>query len=67
MSAYEVDHQGVLNVSRSGSSRGMRISDDAGMANQWYHENGMLANERKHQGLVLGDTDYDFPSQLRTR
>ena len=33
---------------------------DVGVANQWYHENRMLVNESKHQGLVLGDTDYGF-------
>ena len=31
-----------------------------GVANQWSHENGMFVNESKHQGLVLGDTEYSF-------
>ena len=53
---------GVLLPRRSGSSRGMP-THDVGVANQWYHENRMLVNERKHQGLVLGDKDYGFPSQ----
>ena len=26
-------------------------------ANQRYHENGMLVNESKQQGVVLGDTE----------
>ena len=30
------------------------------MANHWYHDNGMIVNESKHQGLVLGDTDYSY-------
>ena len=30
------------------------------MANQWYHENGMLVNESKHQCLILSDTEYGF-------
>ena len=33
---------------------------DVGVANQWYHENRILVNESKPQGLVLGDTDYGF-------
>ena len=36
------------------------VSHDVRLANQWYHENGMLVNESKHHGLVLGDTDYSF-------
>ena len=33
------------------------VSHDVGVANQWYHENGMLVNESKHQCLILGDTE----------
>ena len=33
------------------------VSHNVGVANQWIHENGMLVNESKHQGLVLGDTE----------
>ena len=36
------------------------VSHDIRVANQWYHENGILVNVSKHQGLVLGDTDYSF-------
>ena len=36
------------------------VSHDVGVANQWYHENGMLVNESKHQCLILGDTEYGF-------
>ena len=36
------------------------VSQDVRVANQRYHENGMLVNDSKHQGLVLGDTDYSF-------
>ena len=62
LKAYADDQSGVLLPRRSGSSRGMP-THDVGVANQWYHENRMLVNERKHQGLVLGDKDYGFPSQ----
>ena len=33
------------------------VSHNVGVANQWYHENGMLVNKSKHRGLVLGDTE----------
>ena len=36
------------------------VSQDVRVANQWYQENGMLVNESKHQGLVLGETDFGF-------
>jgi len=36
------------------------VSHNVKVANHWYHDNGMLVNESKHQGLVLGDTDYSF-------
>ena len=36
------------------------VSHDVGVANQWYHEKGVLVNESKHQGLVLGDAEYGF-------
>ena len=40
-----------------------RLPRDVGVANQWYHENGMIVNESKHQCLILGDTEYgiSFP------
>ena len=39
------------------------VSHDVGVANQWYHENGKLVNESKHQGLILDDAEYGFFSQ----
>ena len=30
------------------------------VANLWYHNNGMIVNETKHQALILGKTDYSF-------
>ena len=41
------------------------VSHDVGVANQWYHKNGMLVNESKHQGLVLGDTEYGFSFSVK--
>ena len=41
------------------------VSHDVGVAKQWYYENGMLVNERKHQGLVLGNTKCGFSSPVK--
>ena len=41
------------------------VSHDVGVANQWYHENGMLVNESKHQGLVFDDTEYGFSFSVK--
>ena len=30
------------------------------VANQWYKNNGMIVNERKHQALILGKTEHNF-------
>ena len=34
--------------------------DQVEVANLWYHNNGMIVNESKHQALILGKTDYSF-------
>ena len=41
------------------------VSHDAGVANQWYYQNGMLVNESKHQCLILGDTEYGFSFRVK--
>ena len=41
------------------------VLHDVRVANQWYQENGMLVNESKHQGLVLGETDFSFSFPLQ--
>ena len=30
------------------------------VANQWYKNNGMIVNEKKHQALILGKTEHNF-------
>ena len=30
------------------------------LANAWYEINGMIANPNKHQGMILGNTEYEF-------
>ena len=50
LNAYGDDHQIAVALEAC-------VSDDVGVA---IYENGILVNERKYQGLVLGDTDYGF-------
>ena len=56
LNAYADDHQ-VYDSHVDPAALEACVSHNVGMANQWYHENGMLVNESKHQGLVLGDTE----------
>ena len=41
------------------------VAVDVAVAKQWYYENGMLVNESKHQGLVLGNTKCGFSSPVK--
>ena len=59
LNAYTDDHQVYYSHVDPAALKAC-VSHDVGVANQWYHENGMLVNESKHQGLVLGDTEYSF-------
>ena len=59
MNAYADDHQ-VYYSHVDPAALDACVSHDVGVANQWYHENGMLVNESKHQCLILGDTEYGF-------
>ena len=56
MNAYADDHQ-VYDSHVDPAALEACVSHNMGEANQWYHENGMLVNESKHEGLVLGDTE----------
>ena len=35
------------------------------IANNWYEQKGMIVNPDKHQTIVLGNTDYEFPFPRR--
>ena len=59
LNAYADDHQ-VYYSHVDPAALDACVSHDVGVANQWYHENGMLVNESKHQCLILGDTEYGF-------
>ena len=59
MNAYADDHQ-VYYSHVDPAALEACVSDDVGVASKWYHENGMIVNESKHQCLILGDTEYGF-------
>ena len=59
LNAYADDHQ-VYYSHVDPTALEACVSHDVGVANQWYHENGMIVNERKRQCLILGDTEYGF-------
>ena len=59
LKAYADDHQ-VYYSHVDPAALDACVSHDVGVADQWYHENGMLVNESKHQCLILGDTEYGF-------
>ena len=59
LNAYADDHQ-VYYSHVDPAALEACVSHDVGVANQWYHENGMIVNESKHQCLILGDTEYGF-------
>ena len=64
MNAYAKDHQ-VYYSHVDPAALEAYVSHDVGVANQWYHENGMLVNESKHQCLILGDTEYGFSFSVK--
>ena len=66
LNAYADDHQ-VYYTNVDPAALEACVSHDVGVAKQWYHENGMLVNESKHQGLVLGNTKYGFSSPVKDR
>ena len=37
-----------------------RMVCEAEIANSWFNFKGMIANTSKHQGMILGKTDYQF-------
>ena len=53
LNAYADDHQ-MYDSHNDPAVLEECVSHDVRVANQWYKENGMLVNESKHQGLVLG-------------
>ena len=59
LNAYADDHQ-IYYSHVDPATLDACVSHNVKVANHWYHENEMLVNESKHQGLVLGDTDYSF-------
>ena len=40
------------------------ICNDVEKADQWYIQNGMIVNAKKHQALISGQTDHQFSFPL---
>ena len=59
LNAYADDHQ-VYYSHVDPAALDECVSLDVDVANQWYHENGMLVNESKYQCLIRGNTEYGF-------
>ena len=36
------------------------ICQEVNVANQWYKNNGMIVNKKKHQAVILGKTEHNF-------
>ena len=59
LNAYTDNHQINSSVSDPVVLDG-RMRNAVETANQWYQQNGMLANESKHQALILGKSEHTF-------
>ena len=51
LNAYGDDHQVYYSLVEPAALEAC-VSHDVGMANQWYHENGMIVNESKQRTSV---------------
>ena len=59
LNVYADDHQ-IYQSDTDPCTLEKCIIDEVEVANLWYHSNGMIVNETKHQALILGKTDYGF-------
>ena len=57
LNAYADDHQ-IYHSDIDPVALEKFFCDEVELANLWYHNNGMIVNETKHQALILGKTDY---------
>lgn len=64
LNAYADDHQ-IYSSDSDPVALDERIHNAFETANWWYRQNGMLANESKHQALILGKSEHtvSFPSK----
>ena len=59
LNAYADDHQ-IYSSSLEPLALEECICQEVNVANQWYKNNGMIVNEKKHQALILGKTEHNF-------
>ena len=59
LNAYLDDHQ-IYSSSLDPLALEECICQEVNVANQWYKNNGMIVNEKKHQPLILGKTEHNF-------
>ena len=60
--AYADDHQ-IYSSNPDPLALQQCICQEVNVANQWYKNNGMIVNKKKHQALILGKTEPVFVSQ----
>ena len=59
LNAYADDHQ-IYSSSLDPLALEECICQEVNFANQWYKNNGMIVNEKKHKALILGKTEHNF-------
>ena len=59
LNAHADDHQ-ICSSSLDPLAMEECICQEVNVANQWYKNNGMVVNEKKHQALILGKTEHNF-------
>ena len=59
LNAYADDHQ-IYSSNQDPLALEECICQEVNVANQWYKNNGMIVNEKKHQALILGKTEHNF-------
>ena len=59
LNAYADDHQ-IYSSSLDPLALEECVCQEVNVANQWYKNNGMIVNEKKHQPLILGKTEDNF-------
>ena len=59
LNAYADDHQ-IYSPSLDPLALEECICQEVNVANQWYKNNDMIVDEKKHQALILGKTEHNF-------
>ena len=59
LNAYADDHQ-IYSSTLDPLALEECICQEVNVADQWYKNNGMILNEKKHQALILGKTEHNF-------